>query len=93
MVIERVERSGNNVYWALHPGDGVSLHWSYYDPEGGEHAWGGYSMSATDEDGGGWCERSTEYRTLLDYPWDTVTIVLTSNRSTEFAQPIQIPIK
>ena len=50
-------------------------------------------MSATDEDGDGWCERSTEYRTLLDYPWDTVTIVLTSNRSTEFAQPIQIPIK
>ena len=93
MVIESVERSGNNVYWALQPGDGVSLHWSYYDPEGGEHAWGGYSMSATDEDGDGWCERSTEYRTLLDYPWDTVTIVLTSNRSTEFAQPIQIPIK
>ena len=30
MVIESVERSGNNVYWALQPGDGVSLHWSYY---------------------------------------------------------------
>lgn len=35
MVIESVEQSGNNVYWALQPGDGVSLHWSYYDPEGG----------------------------------------------------------
>lgn len=91
MVIESVERSGDNVHWALQPGDGVSLHWSYCDPEGGEHEWGGYSMSATGGDG--WCERSTEYRTLLDYPWDTVTVVLSSNRSTEFAQPIQIPIK
>ena len=92
MVIESVERSGNNVYWALQPGDGVSLHWSYYDPEGGEHEWGGYSMSAVDRDEDGWCEENTEYRVLRDYGWDSVKLALSTNRRIELETPLEVPL-
>lgn len=50
------------------------------------------SMSSTDEDGDGWCETMTEYRVLWDYPWDSVTIPLSSNRVTAFDPPIQVDL-
>ena len=47
-------------------------------------------MSSIDKDGDGYCESMTEYRVLRDYPWDTVTIGLSSNRVTAFDPPVQV---
>ena len=92
MSVESVERKGENVYWAFQAGDGVSLHWNYYDPEGGEHEWGNHSWAATEADENGVLQKMEEYRTLRDYPWDTATIVLSSNRATDFPDPVKVPL-
>ena len=86
-----IERREGNVYLSFrNDGQSVTFDGYYYDPEGGRHDWGSMSMSSTDEDGDGWCETMTEYRVLRDYPWDTVTIGLSSNRAAAFDPPIQV---
>ena len=86
-----IERREGNVYLSFrNDGQSVTFDGYYYDPEGGRHDWGSMSMSSTDEDGDGWCETMTEYRVLWDYPWDSVTIPLSSNRVTAFDPPIQV---
>ena len=86
-----IERREGNVYLSFRNDDQVvTFDGYYYDPEGGEHTWGSMSMSSIDEDGDGRNEALTEYRVLRDYPWDTVTIGLSSNRVTAFDPPIQV---
>lgn len=86
-----IERREGNVYLSFRNDDqAVTFDGYYYDPEGGEHTWGSMSMSSIDEDGDGRNEALTEYRVLRDYPWDTVTIGLSSNRVTAFDPPIQV---
>ena len=86
-----IERREGNVYLSFRNDDQVvTFDGYYYDPEGGEHTWGSMSMSSIDEDGDGYCETTTEYRVLRDYPWDTVTIGLSSNRVTAFDPPVQV---
>lgn len=88
-----IERREGNVYLSFrNDGQSVTFDGYYYDPEGGRHDWGSMSMSSTDEDGDGWCETMTEYRVLWDYPWDSVTIPLSSNRVTAFDPPIQVDL-
>lgn len=86
-----IERREGNVYLSFRNDDQVvTFDGYYYDPEGGQHTWGSMSMSSIDEDGDGRNEALTEYRVLRDYPWDTVTIGLSSNRVTAFDPPIQV---
>lgn len=86
-----IERREGNVYLSFRNDDQVvTFDGYYYDPEGGEHTWGSMSMSSIDEDGDGRNEALTEYRVLRDYPWDTVTIGLSSNRVTAFDPPVQV---
>ena len=86
-----IERREGNVYLSFrNDGQSVTFDGYYYDPEGGEHTWGSMSMSSIDEDGDGRNEALTEYRVLRDYPWDTVTIGLSSNRVTAFDPPVQV---
>lgn len=88
-----IERREGDVYLSFrNDGQSVTFDGYYYDPEGGRHDWGSMSMSSTDEDGDGWCETMTEYRVLWDYPWDSVTIPLSSNRVTAFDPPIQVDL-
>ena len=86
-----IERREGNVYLSFRNDDQVvTFDGYYYDPEGGQHTWGSMSMSSIDEDGDGRNEALTEYRVLRDYPWDTVTIGLSSNRAAAFDPPIQV---
>ena len=86
-----IERREGNVYLSFRNDDqAVTFDGYYYDPEGGQHTWGSMSMSSIDEDGDGRNEALTEYRVLRDYPWDTVTIGLSSNRAAAFDPPIQV---
>lgn len=86
-----VERQGEDVYLSFRNDEQIVIFDGfYYDPEGDGHTWGSMSFSSIDRDGDGWCETATEYRVLRDYPWDTVTITLSSNRITAFDPPIQV---
>ena len=85
-----IERREGNVYLSFRNDDQVVTFDGYCDPEGGQHTWGSMSMSSIDEDGDGRNEALTEYRVLRDYPWDTVTIGLSSNRVTAFDPPVQV---
>lgn len=92
--IESVERRGDNAYLAVKTDNhAAQFHWNYHDPEGGEHEWGDGSSGFTDRDGDGYREEAIDYRVLRDYPWDTVTIDLSSNRRTEFPEPLTVPIR
>ena len=85
-----IERREGNVYLSFRNDDQVVTFDGYCDPEGGQHTWGSMSMSSIDKDGDGYSETMTEYRVLRDYPWDTVTIGLSSNRAAAFDPPIQV---
>ena len=92
MTVESVERGKEDVYLALRLDGGIRLNWNYYDPEGGQHEWGNYSMAAIDADENGQLQRTVEYRTLRNYPWDTVTIALDANRESLFPQAVEVPL-
>ena len=85
-----IERRDGNVYLSFRNDEQIVTFDGYCDPEGGQHTWGSMSMSSIDKDGDGYSETMTEYRVLRDYPWDTVTIGLSSNRVTAFDPPIQV---
>ena len=85
-----IERREGNVYLSFRNDEQIVTFDGYCDPEGGQHTWGSMSMSSIDEDGDGRNEALTEYRVLRDYPWDTVTIGLSSNRVTAFDPPVQV---
>ena len=85
-----IERRDGNVYLSFRNDEQIVTFDGYCDPEGGQHTWGSMSMSSIDKDGDGYCESMTEYRVLRDYPWDTVTIGLSSNRVTAFDPPVQV---
>ena len=85
-----IERRDGNVYLSFRNDEQIVTFDGYCDPEGGQHTWGSMSMSSIDKDGDGYCESMTEYRVLRDYPWDTVTIGLSSNRAAAFDPPIQV---
>ena len=85
-----IERRDGNVYLSFRNDEQIVTFDGYCDPEGGQHTWGSMSMSSIDEDGDGRNEALTEYRVLRDYPWDTVTIGLSSNRAAAFDPPIQV---
>ena len=85
-----IERLDGNVYLSFRNDEQIVTFDGYCDPEGGQHTWGSMSMSSIDKDGDGYSETMTEYRVLRDYPWDTVTIGLSSNRVTAFDPPIQV---
>lgn len=85
-----IERRDGNVYLSFRNDEQIVTFDGYCDPEGGQHTWGSMSMSSIDKDGDGYSETMTEYRVLRDYPWDTVTIGLSSNRAAAFDPPIQV---
>ena len=85
-----IERRDGNVYLSFRNDEQIVTFDGYCDPEGGQHTWGSMSMSSIDKDGDGYSETMTEYRVLRDYPWDTVTIGLSSNRVTAFDPPVQV---
>lgn len=85
-----IERRDGNVYLSFRNDEQIVTFDGYCDPEGGQHTWGSMSMSSIDKDGDGYSESMTEYRVLRDYPWDTVTIGLSSNRAAAFDPPIQV---
>lgn len=85
-----IERRDGNVYLSFRNDEQIVTLDGYCDPEGGQHTWGSMSMSSIDKDGDGYSETMTEYRVLRDYPWDTVTIGLSSNRAAAFDPPIQV---
>lgn len=88
-----VERRGRSVYLSFrNDRQTVRFAGEYLDPEGGEHSWEGAAFSATDEDGDGVCETATEHRVLRDYPWESVTIPLLSNRETRLQPAVSLPL-